>query len=333
MSQAFPHEPVMATEVVDLFGPVPSGPGRRRHPRGRGPRRGAAQGHPEIRILGIDRDPAAVAAASGTLAPFGTGPSVRQSRFDVLGQVVARGAGRARHPDRRARAQRGPVRPRGQLAPAGRGRAGVLLPAGRRPGHEDGPDVGSDGRRRGQPVRRGRPGRAVRRQRRGPVRPAHRPGHRRRPTPVHHRPAGRRGAGRHPGRHPPNRGPSGPPGLPGHPDRRQRGARPAGAGPRRRPRPAAARRSVRGHRLPLRRGPAGQDRSSPAWPPTTATARPACPACVGPTPSSDWWPGGPGARARTRWAATGGPRPPACGSSSGCPAPSRGVPRAGGEVA
>ena len=48
-------------------------------------------------------------------------------------------------------------------------------------------------------------GRAVHRQRRGPVRPPHRPGHRRRPPGDHHRPAGRRGARRHPRRHPPDR--------------------------------------------------------------------------------------------------------------------------------
>ncbi len=36
------------------------------------------------------------------------------------------------------------------------------------------------------------------------------------------------------------------------------------------------------------RGPAGQDRPSPEPPPTTATARPACPASAVPIPSSAW---------------------------------------------
>ena len=96
---------------------------------------------------------------------------------------------------------------------------------------------------------------------------------------------------------------------------------------RRRPRPPPARRAVRGHLLPLGRGPAGQVRSSPAWPPTTATARPACPACAVPTPSSGWWPAGPVARPRTRSVATAGPRPPASGSSSACPTPPTAAPR------
>ena len=71
---------------------------------------------------------------------------------------------------------------------------GLLLPARRLLGHEDGPDLRPHRRRRGQRVRRGRPGGDLRRQRRGSVRPAHRPGHRGRPAPDHHRPAGRRGA-------------------------------------------------------------------------------------------------------------------------------------------
>ena len=121
----------------------------------------------------------------------------------------------------------------------------------------------------------------------------------------------------HPGRHPPHRRTPGPPGLPGHPDRRQRGARPAGDRPRRRPRPAAPRRALRRHLLPLGRGPAGEVDLHPGG--HRRLPLPAGPALRlrrrSPVPA-----GGPGlapAHATRRSPATAGPRPPASGSSSG----------------
>ena len=184
MSQAFPHEPVMAAEVVDLLGDVPAGLvldatlGGAGHARG--PPRGAPRHHA---CSGIDRDPIAVAAATGELAVFG---------------------GRAVDPPvpvRLAR-PRWSARCRTSWAPptTERGLTGVLFDLGvsspqldvaergfsyRRDAPLDmrmDPTVGRTGADVVNELRRGHPGRTVRRQRRDPLRPPHRPGHHRRPS-------------------------------------------------------------------------------------------------------------------------------------------------------
>ena len=63
MNQAFPHDPVMATEVVELFSPVPSGWIVDATLGGGGHAAALLAAHPGIRLLGLDRDPSAVAAA------------------------------------------------------------------------------------------------------------------------------------------------------------------------------------------------------------------------------------------------------------------------------
>lgn len=88
MSQAFDHQPVMTNEVVDLFGPVPPGLIVDATLGGGGHAAALLTAHPEISVLGIDRDPQAVAAATEALAGFGSRVTVRRSRFDALGQVV-----------------------------------------------------------------------------------------------------------------------------------------------------------------------------------------------------------------------------------------------------
>jgi 16S rRNA (cytosine1402-N4)-methyltransferase len=88
MSQAFPHEPVMATEVVDLLGTVPDGLVLDATLGGAGHARALLQANPGIRLLGIDRDPIAVAAATGELAKFGNRAIIRRARFDSLAEVV-----------------------------------------------------------------------------------------------------------------------------------------------------------------------------------------------------------------------------------------------------
>ncbi|MGO8873313.1 MAG: 16S rRNA (cytosine(1402)-N(4))-methyltransferase RsmH [Acidimicrobiales bacterium] len=88
MSQAFSHQPVMAREVVDLFGPVPPGLVLDATLGGGGHASSLLDALPHLGILGIDRDPSAVAAASEALAPFGSRAVVRQARFDGLGRVV-----------------------------------------------------------------------------------------------------------------------------------------------------------------------------------------------------------------------------------------------------
>ena len=89
MNQTFPHEPVMAEEVVGLLAPVPPGLILDSTLGGGGHAAAILSAHPEVSVLGIDRDPAAVAAASEVLAPFEGRAVIRQSRFDALAQVVA----------------------------------------------------------------------------------------------------------------------------------------------------------------------------------------------------------------------------------------------------
>jgi 16S rRNA (cytosine1402-N4)-methyltransferase len=88
MNQAFEHQPVMTAEVVDLFRTVPPGLIVDATLGGGGHAAALLQSHPSISILGIDRDPEAVEAATEVLAPFGARAVVRRSRFDALGRVV-----------------------------------------------------------------------------------------------------------------------------------------------------------------------------------------------------------------------------------------------------
>ncbi len=88
MSRAFPHEPVMAAEVVAAFADIPDGLVLDATVGGAGHGRALLEARPGISLLGIDRDPEAVAAASDELAPFEGRAVVRQSRFDDLARVV-----------------------------------------------------------------------------------------------------------------------------------------------------------------------------------------------------------------------------------------------------
>jgi 16S rRNA (cytosine1402-N4)-methyltransferase len=88
MSRAFEHRPAMVGEVVSLFAPVPPGVIVDATVGGGGHALAILDAHPHLTVLGIDRDPAAVAAASGTLARFGDRAVVRHARFDRLVEVV-----------------------------------------------------------------------------------------------------------------------------------------------------------------------------------------------------------------------------------------------------
>jgi 16S rRNA (cytosine1402-N4)-methyltransferase len=90
MSQAFPHQPVMAAEVVDFLAPVPPGLVVDATLGGAGHAAAILDAHPQLSVLGIDRDPAAVAAAVPELARFGERAIVRQARFDEVGALVQR---------------------------------------------------------------------------------------------------------------------------------------------------------------------------------------------------------------------------------------------------
>jgi 16S rRNA (cytosine1402-N4)-methyltransferase len=92
MRQVFEHEPVMVAEVVALFAPVPPGVVIDATVGAGGHARALLEAHPHLRVLGIDRDPDAVTAASETLAEFGDRATVRQAPFTELADEIEEGA-------------------------------------------------------------------------------------------------------------------------------------------------------------------------------------------------------------------------------------------------
>ncbi len=89
MSQAFAHEPVMAAEVVERFRTVPPGLVVDATLGGGGHAEAILEAHPHLSVLGIDRDPSAIAAATARLARFGDRVTIRHARFDQLAAVLA----------------------------------------------------------------------------------------------------------------------------------------------------------------------------------------------------------------------------------------------------
>jgi 16S rRNA (cytosine1402-N4)-methyltransferase len=87
-SGEFDHQPVMLAEVVDLFAPVPSGVMLDATVGAGGHARALLEASSELRLVGLDRDPDAVAAARSALAPFGSRATVVQGRFDHLSGIL-----------------------------------------------------------------------------------------------------------------------------------------------------------------------------------------------------------------------------------------------------
>ena len=82
------HEPVMADEIVEVFRTVPAGLIVDATLGGGGHAELLLRQHRDRTLLGIDRDPAAIAAARERLAPFGGRVTLRSDRFDRLGEHV-----------------------------------------------------------------------------------------------------------------------------------------------------------------------------------------------------------------------------------------------------
>ncbi|MCU1453533.1 MAG: mraW [Acidimicrobiales bacterium] len=93
----FSHEPVLLERVLELFAAVPAGTVVDATLGGAGHAAAVLEARPDLRILGIDRDPDALAAAKARLAPYGARASAVRARFDQLAEVVA-GAGTAAQP-------------------------------------------------------------------------------------------------------------------------------------------------------------------------------------------------------------------------------------------
>ena len=89
MSQAFGHRPVMLDEIVELFGPVPPGTVVDATVGGGGHARALLGAHPQLQVLGIDRDDDALAAAAEALADQPGRTTLRRARFDAIAEVVA----------------------------------------------------------------------------------------------------------------------------------------------------------------------------------------------------------------------------------------------------
>ena len=88
MRPGFTHEPVMVAEVVALFEPVAPGVVVDATVGGGGHARALLEAHPHLRVLGLDRDPDAVAAATTALAPYGDRASVRRAPFSRLAEEL-----------------------------------------------------------------------------------------------------------------------------------------------------------------------------------------------------------------------------------------------------
>ena len=80
----FGHLPVLRDEVVSALAPVPPGWIVDGTVGGAGHATAILAAHPHLAVLGLDRDPDAVAVATGRLAPFGDRALVLHSRFDRL---------------------------------------------------------------------------------------------------------------------------------------------------------------------------------------------------------------------------------------------------------
>ncbi len=88
MTDGFDHQPVMADEVVELLGDVPSGLVVDATVGGGGHARRLLEARPDLRLLGLDRDEAAVAAARRNLAGFGDRVEVLHARYERLGELA-----------------------------------------------------------------------------------------------------------------------------------------------------------------------------------------------------------------------------------------------------
>ncbi len=90
MTGEFEHSPVMAREVVSAFSSVPAGLLVDGTVGGAGHARALLDARPDCRLLGLDRDEEAVAAASAALAPYGERAVVVHAGFEDLAEVLPR---------------------------------------------------------------------------------------------------------------------------------------------------------------------------------------------------------------------------------------------------
>lgn len=88
MAHSFEHIPVLRDEVVSLFAPVPPGVVVDATLGGGGHAVSLLEALPQVRVLGMDRDPAALEAAARRLSTFGDRVTLIRSPFSALESVV-----------------------------------------------------------------------------------------------------------------------------------------------------------------------------------------------------------------------------------------------------
>ena len=91
MAPTFNHRSVQLNEVLDLFAPVPAGVVVDCTLGGAGHAAALLESRDDLSVVGLDRDPVALAAAKERLSSFGPRAVVVSSRFDALGDVIAAG--------------------------------------------------------------------------------------------------------------------------------------------------------------------------------------------------------------------------------------------------
>lgn len=82
------HRPVMVREVTELLAPIPTGTVVDATVGGGGHARSLLEARPDLRLLGIDRDPSAVAAARVELEPFGDRAQIIHGGFEHIAEIV-----------------------------------------------------------------------------------------------------------------------------------------------------------------------------------------------------------------------------------------------------
>ena len=89
MAHSFDHTPVLRDEVVSVFASVPDGVIVDATVGGGGHAAALLEAHGGLRLVGLDRDPAALDAARLRLASFGDRVTLIRSPFSVLNQVAS----------------------------------------------------------------------------------------------------------------------------------------------------------------------------------------------------------------------------------------------------
>jgi 16S rRNA (cytosine1402-N4)-methyltransferase len=82
------HEPVMVREVLDIFTPIDNGVLVDATVGGGGHAGAVLAAHPELRVVGLDQDAEAVAAAREHLVGFGDRAVVVHARFDAMNEAL-----------------------------------------------------------------------------------------------------------------------------------------------------------------------------------------------------------------------------------------------------